>query len=130
MMRNTQLAVLALALLALPALADDVSFKADLVPVLKTRCATCHLTGEEGGNMALHPRAAYASLVGVASIEAPMLQRVHPGKPEQSYLLLKLEGTHLDAGGNGVRMPFGEAPLDAAVIGKFRAWIAAGAADN
>ncbi len=112
------------------ALADEVSFQKDIVPVLKTRCATCHLTGQEAGNMALHPRAAYANLVEVPSIEAADMLRVKPGEPNQSYLLRKLEGTHLDAGGSGVQMPLGQAPLDAAMLAKFRAWIEAGAADN
>ncbi len=111
------------------AAAAPVSFEKDLVPVLRTRCATCHLTGKEAGNIALHPGAAYDNLVGVKASEADML-RVSPGKPGQSYLMLKLEGNHLAQGGKGVRMPLGAAPLDAATLGKFRAWIVAGAPRN
>jgi hypothetical protein len=107
-----------------------VSFKTDLVPILKTQCATCHLMGTEAGNIALHPGAAYANLVNVSSVEAPELLRVRPGRPEASYLMLKLEGTHLDAGGSGVRMPFGAPPLDDDTLGLFRIWIAAGAENN
>lgn len=106
-----------------------VSFKRDIVPLLRRTCATCHITGTEPGNMALHPGAAYRTLVGVPSVQTDLL-RVKPGAPAESYLLLKLEGTHLDAGGTGQRMPFGLAPLDASQIDKIRAWIAAGAADN
>ena len=112
-------------------LADEaVSFKTDLVPLLKKRCAVCHLTGGEAGNMALHPRAAYGSLVDVASVQAENMLRVAPGDPDTSYLLHKLEDTHLDAGGTGARMPFNEPPLDPEAVQLFRAWIEAGAPEN
>ena len=106
-----------------------VSFSRDIAPVLKVRCATCHLTGEEAGGMALHPKAARASLL--ARVAAGTEFRVVvPGKPEESYLLDKLEGTHRERGGQGERMPFGAAPLDAADIERIRRWIAAGAPAN
>lgn len=106
------------------------SFSKDIVPVLKTRCAICHLTGQEQGNIALPPAKAYASLVKVKSTEAPVLIRVAPGKPEDSYLIAKLEGTQIKAGGKGARMPFAAPPLSAAQIKLFRDWIAAGAPNN
>jgi hypothetical protein len=108
---------------------EPVSFARDIAPLLKTRCAICHMTGQEPGSMALHPGKAYASLVNMASVQSALL-RVKPGAPEQSYLLLKLDGTHLDAGGQGVRMPFGMAPLDEITRQRIRDWIAAGAANN
>lgn len=106
-----------------------VSFSRDLVPVLRTQCATCHMTGTEAGSMALHPGAAYASLVNIKSPVAGLV-RVVPGKPEQSYLLMKLNGTHLDHGGKGTRMPFGMPPLPQKVVDQFAAWIKAGAKNN
>lgn len=109
--------------------ADAVSFARDLVPVLRTRCAICHLTGQEPGYMKLYPSAAYASLVNVPSSEGP-LKRVQPGAPQRSYLMHKLDGTHLDAGGAGEQMPLGQPPLDEAVRERFRAWIDQGAQDN
>ena len=110
--------------------ADGVaSFARDIAPVLKSRCATCHLTGQEAGQLALHPGAAYASLVNAAAVESKLL-RVKPGAPEESYVLLKLEGRHLDAGGNGARMPLGAPPLDEATLTQIRTWIAAGAPEN
>jgi hypothetical protein len=121
-------ACVANALLASPN-GGDVSFKQSIVPVLKSKCASCHLTGQEGGTLALHPGAAYASLVNVKSSEAE-LPRVKPGAPEQSYFLMKLLGTHLEHGGQGARMPFGAPPLDAETISKVRQWIASGAPDN
>ena len=106
--------------------ADTVSFARDIAPLLNARCASCHLTGQEEGNLVLESSAAYASLVGKPSVESDLL-RVKPGSPQQSYLLLKVEGRHLDAGGTGARMPFGATPLDAATIDILRQWIADGA---
>jgi hypothetical protein len=118
------------AILAMLAVAGDaVSFRRDLVPVLKSGCAACHLTGSEAGNLALHPGAAYQSLVGVPSIQSKFL-RVKPGAPDESYLLMKLDGTHLDAGGSGGRMPYNTEPLDGVTRQRFRDWIAGGAPDN
>jgi hypothetical protein len=108
---------------------DIVSFQRDIAPLLKSHCAPCHLTGEEGGKMALHPAAAYQALVGVASVESPLL-RVKPGDPDHSYIVRKLEGTHLEAGGMGLRMPMDGGYLEPAEINLVRDWIRAGAPKN
>lgn len=104
-----------------------VVFARDITPILTSSCATCHLMGTEAGRMSLAPRRAYAALVNVASVEAPKLKRVVPGRPEQSYLMMKLEGTHISKGGTGARMPFGAPPLAADKIDLFRRWISEGA---
>jgi hypothetical protein len=109
--------------------AEPVSFATDVVPILKRSCVMCHLTGQEPGNMKLPPKAAYASLVGVKATEAP-LNRIEPGKPDQSYLVRKIEGTHQAAGGSGDRMPAGGEPLPPDQIKTIRAWIEQGAANN
>lgn len=111
-----------------------VSFKTELVPILRQRCATCHLTGEEAGNMTLHPKAAYGSLLGSdgkgrASVGSDHLI-VKPGAPDLSYVIMKLENTQVENDGTGARMPFAAPPLDTETIQKFRDWIAAGAPDN
>lgn len=109
--------------------AETPSFQRDVVPLLKFRCAACHLTGEEAGGMALHPRAAHETLVGVPSTESSLL-RVKPGAPDESYLVHKIQGTQLDAAGGGLRMPADGEPLTAAEIAMIRAWIAAGAKND
>lgn len=104
-----------------------VVFARDITPILTTTCATCHLMGTEAGRISLAPRRAYASLVNVASVEVPKLRRVVPGHPEQSYLMMKLEGTHVANGGTGARMPFGALPLAPEKIALIRRWIEQGA---
>lgn len=111
-------------------LADEVLFEQDLMPTIKRRCGACHITGDEPGKMALVPGKAYASLVGQDSVELPTMKRVAPGEPEQSYLMHKLQGTHVEVGGNGARMPFHQGPLPASQIEQIRLWIAQGAPDN
>lgn len=108
---------------------QDVSFVRDIAPLLKTRCAPCHLTGEEPGHMALHPKAAYKSLVNAPSVESSLL-RVKPGVADESYMIRKLAGTHLEAGGSGMRMPMEGPPLSAVEIAMIRRWINAGAFEN
>jgi hypothetical protein len=110
--------------------AAPISFSQQVVPVLRTRCATCHLTGTEAGKISLVPAKARANLVNVKSSDAPKLTRVVPGKPGQSYLMKKLEGTHIAAGGKGARMPFGTPPLPPAQVDLIRRWIAEGAKAN
>jgi len=117
-------------IMAQPAPAGETpGFSADIVPILRSRCAVCHLTGEEAGNMSLVPDAAYENLVGVKSPTTGLV-RVEPGKPDASYLIMKLEGTYLSKGGSGARMPFGAEPLSADNIKLIRDWIAAGASKN
>ncbi|MEY4722388.1 MAG: hypothetical protein RIQ46_2113 [Pseudomonadota bacterium] len=110
-----------------PATAGKSLFQAEIAPLLASNCATCHLTGQEAGNMALIPAKAIESLVGVKSVEAPNLMRVVPGDPDTSYLVMKLEGTHMARGGTGAQMPFGAPPLPKEKIAKVRQWIAEGA---
>jgi hypothetical protein len=107
------------------ALADPVSFRTDVMPLLTTRCVMCHVEGAEQGNLSLYPDA-WAQLVGVRSTQSP-LKRVEPGAPDKSYLYLKVLGTQLDAGGSGLRMPFQQDPLSPAELELLRKWIEQGA---
>lgn len=102
-------------------------FEGEVQPLLTRACATCHMTGTEAGEMSLVPGKAIGSLVGVNSVEATDLLRVKPGDPDASYLVMKLEGTHLENGGSGAQMPFAAPPLPAEKIALVRRWIAEGA---
>jgi mono/diheme cytochrome c family protein len=90
-------------------------------------CAACH-TGPTSGvlpaGMDLSgASASLASLVGVASLEVPSVERVTAGDPDASYLVQKIEGT----AASGARMPFGGAPLPQSTIDAIRQWITNGA---
>lgn len=109
--------------------AEPVSFKQDLLGLFKKQCVSCHMTGAEQGNLGLAPSLAYRQLVGVDSLGSP-LKRVEPGAPEQSYLLHKLRGTHLEVGGSGMQMPMGLPPLPEETLAAIRSWIEDGAPNN
>ena len=119
-------ALLCTACVAGTAKAGEVDFRRDIVPIFKTSCVMCHLPGNEPGGLALHPKGGYAKLVGVKSVQSPLL-RVAPGSPEDSYLYRKLVGTQVAAGGTGERMPFGESQLSKEQIDAVRRWIEDGA---
>jgi hypothetical protein len=108
---------------------NNISFARDLIPVFRTHCAICHMSEESPGGIKLYPGAAYSSIVNTPSQNSSLL-RIKPGDPEASYFLHKLEGTHLDAGGAGVQMPFGQPPLPDNVLKMIRQWITEGAVDN
>jgi hypothetical protein len=103
----------------------DISFSADVQPVLDASCASrCH--GERAaGGLVLSGPGSYKALAGAASRMEPPLLLVAPGAPDSSYLVMKLEGTHK----KGKAMPIGDS-LDPAVIEAIKAWIAAGAREN
>jgi hypothetical protein len=92
-------------------------------------CGGCHTGGGTSlpASMDLTPSHIYASIVSVASVEQPALQRVKPGDPNNSYVVQKLEGA---ATITFARMPLGGPYLDQATIDQVRAWITAGAANN
>lgn len=113
-------------LVASPLLAQPVQFQQQIVPLLRVHCVGCHMTGSEPGGLALHPGKAYQSLVNVQANSAPLM-RVKPKEPDASYLLHKLQGTHLEVGGDGVRMPFAMPALNNQEIDIIRRWIKEGA---
>lgn len=87
--------------------------------------SSCHgATSPNEGMSLVAPT--YATIVGVASSEAPELLRIAPGNPGASYLLQKIaSATPRD----GVRMP-PDQPLPSNKIDAIRAWITAGAPND
>jgi hypothetical protein len=73
---------------------------------------------------------AYGQVVNVASLELGSMMRIHPGQPDSSYLVHKIQGTHLSVGGMRERMPLGKPPLSDQDIATVRAWVSAGAPNN
>ncbi|MCP4785649.1 MAG: DUF1549 domain-containing protein [Fuerstiella sp.] len=95
---------------------DDVDFRRDVAPILRTRCLSCHNERDHRGGL---------SLQSIRSVQAGGESGVvlTPGDVESSYLLdliLPEDGT--------AEMPKDEAPLSASQITVIREWIESGAA--
>lgn len=121
-------------LVAIPsAFAQDpapVSYRQDLQPIFNTQCVFCHVAGAENGELDLSRRVSHAELLSPSS-QAPM-PRVSAGDPGRSYLLHKLRGTQLEAGGLGNAMPMYDPPrpFSADALELVERWIRAGAPNN
>jgi hypothetical protein len=89
----------------------------------------CHLGDTAQLGLDLSAGKAYANLVGKASVEVPVLNRVTANNADSSYLVIKLEGSPRMAPGTS-RMPLVGGPLTAEQITKVREWIAAGAKND
>ena|SRR5579863_9542144 len=87
-------------------------------------CTRCHSGAAAPEGLQLDAGHSYALLVGVPSAEVPGFERVQPGDPDSSYLILKLEGASGIVGG---RMPFGGPYLPQSTIDVIRQWITNGA---
>jgi mono/diheme cytochrome c family protein len=110
----------------IPAL--SIKLSADAQPVFNSTCVVCHQGVGQAG-LSLEPGKAYANLVGVKSTESPLM-RVLAGAPDQSYLINKLQGTQVQAGGQGAQMPLNGTSLSSAQIELIRQWISQGALNN
>ena len=87
-------------------------------------CVRCHSGASAPEGLQLDAAHSYALLVGVPSGEVPSIERVSPGNPDNSYIVLKLE----DAPGIvGAQMPDGGPYLPQATINVIRQWITNGA---
>jgi Bacterial Ig-like domain len=87
-------------------------------------CSKCHIGASAPEGLQLDAAHSFNLLVGVPSAEEPKLLRVKPGNPDESYMVLKIEGA---AGIAGNQMPLGETPLPQATIAAIRQWISNGA---
>jgi hypothetical protein len=97
--------------------------------IFTPRCAIdgCHAGSDPQQGLDLSDGAAHVHLVGVASTELAQYDRVSPGDPDDSYLVMKLTGDPRIAGSP---MPLIGAPLDAGELDTIRRWIEAGAKND
>lgn len=113
---------------------ENVSFAADVQPLLNGSCASSNCHGSNANPsqkpMVLQTGEAYDAIVGISSAQLPAMPRITPGEPNQSYLIHKLQGTHGGVGGAGSRMPLGQPPLSQSIIDLVRQWVADGALRN
>ncbi|HVW68057.1 MAG TPA: Ig-like domain-containing protein [Steroidobacteraceae bacterium] len=87
-------------------------------------CSPCHSGATAPEGLMLDANHSYNLLVGVPSTEVPSLDRIKPGDPDNSYLVLKIQGS---AGIVGSQMPLHETPLPQATIDVIRQWVTNGA---
>jgi len=104
-----------------------VTFKANVEPVLESRCATsgCHAGATPAAALDLSSGRAYDAIFRKPSTQDADHLLVEPFDPDASHLFGKIAGTEM-----GARMPLGGAPLSDEEIGAFRQWILEGAAEN
>lgn len=86
--------------------------------------SNCHGAAQEAG-MDLRAGSSYDELVGVPATSEDF-DRVVPGNPNDSYLVIKLEGRQ----SVGDRMPLDGTPLDNIDLTNIRNWITQGAENN
>ena len=101
-------------------------------PIFTGNCtfSGCHAGSSPAQGMSLVAGQAFSNVVNVPAIELPTMNRVTPNQPDNSYLVHKVQDTHVDVGGSGGRMPLNRSPLSQSDIDLIRAWIQAGAQSN
>ena len=120
-----------------PPAQPTVSFANNIQPIFNRSCALagCHVGPVPTGPVDLSVGQAYGQIVNVKSAQQPNLKRILPGKPDQSYIIRKIEGGPNIA---GVFMPQGcpGAPLNGARclsaddIAAIRQWVTECALNN
>jgi hypothetical protein len=94
----------------------EVSFAADIAPILLEQCAGCHDAVQPEGNLSMVTleRLLRGGRGGAAIV---------PGQGIDSLLVKKIKGSGIE----GQRMPLGKQPLSAEVIATIQKWIDQGA---
>jgi hypothetical protein len=118
------------------------TFKQDVAPVIATSCSltACHASKESAFNfyVTYDPAQIYTTL-SATSQTCPSFKFVVPGQPQNSMLMLKMDGDQRKlpdncASARTLEMPPGDPPdselLDLLTRDKIRAWIKAGAKND
>src|SRR5512141_3139537 len=101
---------------------EMVSFKEDILPLFKWRCASCHEPGGSGYEKSGLDLTSYAGLMKGTKVGAMVI----PRGPESSSLMLLLDWRASPA----LRMPHGKKQLSSCDRSTIRSWIRQGAKDN
>lgn len=105
------------------------TFTADVLPILRSNCQSCHSGRGASGGLDMSDSAAYGNLVNVASGQLRGMNRIEPGDSARSYLALKIQNTHLAAGGSGNQMP-SRTSLTRESVAIITGWIDGGAVER
>lgn len=104
------------------------SFSVDIHEIfVRNGCtdAGCHGIGQAGLTLGPDPSANYANLVDVPAESERQYLRIEPFDPDESYVVIKLEGRQQVGG----EMPPG-LPLDSVDLTNIRNWVTTGAPNN
>ena len=101
---------------------EIVSFKEDILPLLKWRCASCHEPGGSGYEKSGLDLTSYAGVMKGTKFGTMVI----PREPESSNLMLLLDWRVSPA----LRMPHGKKQLSSCDRSSIRTWIRQGAKDN
>ena len=111
-------------------LGEGVSWSGRVSRILEANCGGCHTGTSPSAGLNLVEEAAYDTLLGPSS-QQPSLNFIEPGKPDESYLWLKLNG---DDSIDGSQMPLdpldGDRTLTQPELDDIRTWIENGARDE
>ena len=112
-----------------------VSFNANVLGIFTGNCAVQNCHGQT--NPVLGQNLTSWSTIFNTAINQPAQQpnnppmdRIEPGQSSLSYLMHKVDGTHLGVGGSGDQMPKNNPPLPQASREILRDWIDQGAQNN
>ena len=113
----------------------EATLSGSVQPILTANCAVsgCHAGSSPQEGMNLSSGLMFSNTVNVLAnetVSTTMLMRIRPGQPDSSYLVHKIQGTLVTAGGSGGRMPLGRTPLSDGQISTIRSWITLGAIEN
>lgn len=100
----------------------EISYKADVQPILKQYCMECHVEGGEGYQKSGLLMTSYESLMKGTKF-GPIIK---PGDSLTSALNMLVEGR----ADPSLKMPHGKAPLPADKIAVLKKWVDQGAKNN
>ncbi len=109
--------------MAIPALAQDVSYKSDISPIIHDYCLSCHQPGGKGYEASGLDMRTYQSLMKGTKFGSV----IKPGDSFTSILIQLVEGrAH-----SSIKMPFGmSGSLSKTNIDLMKKWVDQGAKDN
>lgn len=98
----------------------EVTYVADVKPILEANCLSCHMPGSEGAEASGLVMASYEGVMG-GTRHGPV---VVPGSPSTSVLYQVVSGENVD---KSLQMPHGGTKLPEGSIATIKAWIEQGA---
>lgn len=119
--RDSGATVLCLSLLCACA-PRNVSFSAEVRPILEKNCLECHVPGGAGYQASGFDMSSYESFMKGGKFGAFVI----PGDPFSSNLIVLVEGRAHPS----IRMPHGRAKLDEREIEVLKVWVQEGAKNN